>query len=74
MDIKLVHVTEFHCELNSIEMQWANLNYYFKKHNVQITSEDVITKRILEASKKAYGKFSNFEFFLFFLNSLKSHL
>ncbi len=52
MDIKLVHVPKFHCELNPIEMYWANLKYYFKKHNDQTTSEDVVTKRILEAREQ----------------------
>ena len=52
MDIKLVHVPKFHCELNPIEMYWAYLKYYFKKHNDQSTSEDKVTKRILEAREQ----------------------
>ena len=52
MDIKLVHVPKFHCELNPMEMYWAYLKYYFKKHNDQSTSEDKVTKRILEAREQ----------------------
>ena len=31
MDIKLVHVPKFNCELNPIEMYWANLKCFFRK-------------------------------------------
>ena len=49
MDIKLVHVPKFHCELNPIEMYWANLKYFFKKNNDQRSNEEILKKRILEA-------------------------
>ncbi len=33
-------------------MYWANLKFYFKKHNDQSTSEEKVTKRILEAREQ----------------------
>ena len=51
MDIKLVHVPKFHCELNPIEMYWARLKFHFRKYNKQSTNEIEVVNLILEARK-----------------------
>ena len=63
MDIKIIHVPKFHCELNPIEMYWAFLKYHFRKFNDQTSNEEVVIKRILEA-REDYAK-SDLNFRLF---------
>ena len=49
MDINLQHAPKFHVELNPIEMYWAHLKSYFRKHKDQSNNEELVVKRILEA-------------------------
>ncbi len=49
MDINLQHAPKFHVELNPIEMYWAHLKSYFRKHNEQSNNEEKVVKQILEA-------------------------
>ena len=49
MDIKLIFVPKFHCELNTIEMYWAFLKNHFRKNNEQSTNEQIVVNLILEA-------------------------
>lgn len=52
MNIKLHYVPKFHCELNPIEMYWANLKRTFRCENEQKTSEESVIKLIKDAREK----------------------
>ena len=55
MDIKIIHSPKFHCELNPIEMNWAQIEIFFRKINDQSNNGEFMEKRLLE-SKEKYEK------------------
>ena len=60
MDIRLHFLPKFHCELNPIEMYWANLKWHFRKNNEQSNKENVVLELIMNA-RESY-KNSNIKF------------
>lgn len=66
MKIKLHFVPKYHCELNPIEMYWANLKWFFRANNEQSTDENVVMNLIIRArehyktldtNNRIFGKF-----------------
>ena len=47
MDIKIVLTPKFHCELNPIEMYWAQIKNYFRKINDQSNNGELMVQRLI---------------------------
>jgi hypothetical protein len=52
MNVKIVHTPKFHCELNPIEMYWAQIKNYFRKINDQSNNGELMEQRIIESKSK----------------------
>ena len=49
MDVRLIYLLKFHCELNSIEMYWAQLKNEFRKIDNQSSNGDLLKDNILNS-------------------------
>ena len=49
MDLRIVHTPKFHCELNPIEMYWAQIKNFFRKINDQGNNGELMEQRLLES-------------------------
>ena len=62
-DVKLHFLPKFHCELNPIEMYWANFKWYSKLNNTQSNNEEVVLNLIFKARNFYKSKDTNFKIF-----------
>ncbi len=59
MDVRIVCLPKFHCELNPIEIFWAHLINDFRKNNDQSSNAVIINERIKHSRKTFMEKDTN---------------
>ena len=59
MDVRLIYLPKFHCELNPIEMYWAQLKNEFRKINNQSSNGDLLKANILNSRQTFMEKDTN---------------
>lgn len=52
MNVRVMHALKFHCELNPIELFWAQLKNNFRKINDQSNDSELFMDRIIEVREK----------------------
>ena len=52
MEVKLIYLPKFHCELNPFGMFWAQLKNECRKNNDQTSNCDLLKENIMNSKKK----------------------